>query len=148
MLSEHMIAILEKQRLGFVATNHKNHGPSVSPKGTFIAIDENTIAYGDIRSPGSTQNLREDRRVEVAFVDPIVRRGFRARGTAEIVEKGSDAFDVLRPRFDRWGDLSKRIQRIVVITVSKALPLETPAYDDGATEEELRAAWIETLTAP
>ena len=148
MLSEQMIAILEKQRLGFVATLNKDYGPSVSPKGTFIAVDESTIAYGDIRSPGTTGNLRADSRIEVSFVDPISRRGFRARGTAEIVEKGSDAFDVLRPRFDRWGDLSNRIQRIVVISVTKALPLETPAYDDGATEEELRAAWVTTLTAP
>ena len=148
MLSEHMIATLEKQRLGFVATLNKDHGPSVSPKGTFVAIDENTIAYGDIRSPGSTENLRADPRVEVSFVDPIMRRGFRARGIAEIIEKGSDAFDALRSHFDRWGDLSNRIQRIVVITVTKALPLETPAYDDRETEEELRAAWIATLTAP
>ena len=148
MLSEQMIAILEKQRLGFVATFNKDHGPSVSPKGTFVVIDNATIAFGDIRSPGTLGNLRADPRLEVNFVDPITRRGFRARGTAAIAEKGSGEFDALRPHFDRWGSLSVRIQRIVVIRVTKALPLETPAYDDGATEDELRAAWTATLTAP
>jgi len=29
----------------------------------------------------------------------------------------------------------------VAITVTKALPLTSPAYDDGKTESELRRAW-------
>jgi len=34
-----------------------------------------------------------------------------------------------------------RTRAIVLVAVSRALPLSSPAYDDGATEEELRRLW-------
>jgi len=147
MLTSNMIKVVEKQRLGFVATVSQDGSPRLSPKGTFIVINRQTIAFGDIRSPGTIQNLRRDPRVEVNFVDPIIRRGFRARGWATIHETETAEFSRLRPRFDRWGALAGRISRIVVIAVEAAKPLSTPAYDDGVSEAELRENWTAVLTS-
>ncbi len=147
MLTRNMIKIVEKQRLGFVATVCGDGSPSLSPKGTFVVIDGWTIAFGDIRSPGSIANLRQNPRVEVNFVDPILRRGLRAKGTAKIMEQDSPEFPRLRPHFDRWGALAERISRIVVIAIETAKPLTTPAYDDGVSEEELRENWTAVLTS-
>jgi len=147
MLTQDMIRILERQRLGFVATMCEDGSPSLSPKGTFVAIDSRTIAFGEIRSPGTIANLRRDPRVEVNFVDPIIRRGFRAKGTATIVEQDAAQFPELRPRFARWDELAERISRIVVIEIESAKPLTSPAYDDGVSEHELREQWTAVLTS-
>jgi hypothetical protein len=39
-----MIKILEKQRLGFVATVDNAGAPCLSPEGTFVAVSNTTIA--------------------------------------------------------------------------------------------------------
>ena len=139
MLTPDMKRIIEEQRLGFVATAAADGTPNVSPKGTFVVLDDETIGFGEIRSPGTVRNLRANPRVEVNFVDPFVRKGYRFAGTAMVAERGDDAFDALLGHFS--GALAPRIRAIVTITVTKALPLTSPVYDDGKTEPEVRRAW-------
>jgi predicted pyridoxine 5'-phosphate oxidase superfamily flavin-nucleotide-binding protein len=139
MMTPDMKRIVEEQRLGFVATAAADGTPNVSPKGTFVVLDDVTIAFGEIRSPGTIRNLRDNPRIEVNFVDPFVRRGYRFAGTARVIERGADSFDNLLPHFR--GALAGRIRAIVAITVTKALPLTSPAYDDGTTELALRRLW-------
>ena len=139
MLTPDMKRIIQEQRLGFVATADPNGAPNVSPKGTFIVLDDDTIAFGEIRSPGTIRNLRANPRIEVNFVDPFVRKGYRFAGTAIVVDRGSDAFEALLGRFR--SALAPRMRAIVTITVTKAAALTSPAYDDGKTEPELRRAW-------
>ena len=140
MLTADMKRIVEEQRLGFVATAAADGTPNVSPKGTFVVVDDRTIAFGEIRSPGTIRNLRANPRIEVNFVDPFVRKGYRFAGTAVVVERGNGAFEALLGHF-RGSTLVPRMRAIVTITVTKALPLTSPAYDDGTTEPELRRAW-------
>ncbi len=144
-LTSEMIKTLEKQRLGFVATVSENGEPNVSPKGTFVAIDGGTIAFGEIRSPKTLENLLVRPAVEVNFVDPLSRKGFRAKGTATVHGRGSATFDEQIARFERWGDLAERIKHIVMIDIQTTQALTSPAYDDGAKEADLRAQWAETL---
>ena len=139
MLTPDMRRIVEEQRLGFVATAAPDGTPNVSPKGIFIVLDAETIAFGEIRSPGTIRNLRANPRVEVNFVDPFVRKGYRFAGIAVVVERGDGNFDTLLDRFR--STLARRIRAIVTIRVTKALPLTSPAYDDGTAEPELRRAW-------
>jgi hypothetical protein len=51
MLTPDMRRVIEEQRLGFVATAAPDGTPNVSPKGTFVVLDDRTIAFGEIRSP-------------------------------------------------------------------------------------------------
>ena len=95
MLTADMKRIIEEQRLGFVATAGADGTPNVSPKGTFIVLDDSTIAFGEIRSPGTLRNLNSNPRIEVNFVDPFVRKGYRFAGTAEVVERGAPGFGAL-----------------------------------------------------
>jgi uncharacterized protein len=139
MLTADMRRVIEQQRLGFVATAAPDGTPNVSPKGTFAVLDERTIAFGEIRSPGTMQNLRVNPRVEVNFVDVFTRSGYRFSGTAGVIERGDDGFDVLLAKLR--STLASRIRAIVTISVSRALPLTSPAYDDGTSEAELRRAW-------
>jgi uncharacterized protein len=139
MLTPDMKRIIEEQRLGFVATATPDGTPNVSPKGTFIVLDNSTIAFGEIRSPGTLRNLQANPRVEVNFVDPFVRKGYRFAGTASVIERGTASYTALLSRFR--STLEPRMRAIVTISVSKALPITSPAYDDGTTEAEIRRAW-------
>ena len=139
MLTADMKRVIEEQRLGFVATSAPDGTPNVSPKGTFAVLDDSTIAFGEIRSPGTLQNLKTNPRIEVNFIDVFVRKGFRFAGTASVVERGAPEFESLLPKLG--STLAHRIRAIVTITVTRALPLTSPAYDDGRTEADLRRVW-------
>jgi predicted pyridoxine 5'-phosphate oxidase superfamily flavin-nucleotide-binding protein len=136
MLTADMKRVIDEQRLGFVATAALDGTPNVSPKGTFVVLDDRTIAFGEIRSPGTVRNLRANPRIEVNFVDVFVRKGYRFAGTATVVERGEAGFESMLPNLR--SSIAHRIRAIVVIAVTRALPLTSPAYDDGKTEQELR----------
>ena len=141
MLTDDMKRIVNEQRLGFVATVSADGTPNLSPKGTFAVISDNEIAFMELRSPVTIRNLRANPAVEVNFVDPFVRKGYRFKGKADFVEAGTPKFAQLLPSFERYGALGNRSKLIVVIKVAKALPLITPTYDTGATEPEIRGTW-------
>jgi uncharacterized protein len=139
VLTADMKRLVTDQPLGFVATVGPDGAPNLSPKGTFTVIDERTLAFADIRSPQTIRNLKANPRLEVNFVDPFVRKGYRFSGTARLVQRGEEGFDALLERIR--SSFSPRVRTVVVITVDKAAPLTSPSYDDGRTEAELRKSW-------
>jgi uncharacterized protein len=101
-------------------------------------LDDATIGFGDIRSPGTLRNLKSKSAIEVNVVDPFIRKGYRFAGMATIIERGAPGFDDLLVRFEECGIAVNRLRALVKITVAKALPLISPAYDRGMTESEPR----------
>ncbi len=81
MLNAAAVACIEQVRLGFVASVTSGGRPSVSPKGSFVVLDERTIAFAEIRSPGTISNIGHSPEVEVNFVDSFRRKGWRMRGS-------------------------------------------------------------------
>ena len=141
MMTAGMMQVVREQRLGFVATVNADGTPNLSPKGTFAVVDAATVAFAEIRSPGTLRNLAANPAVEVNFVDAFTRRGYRLFGTARIVHRGGAGIDGLLPLFADYGGLLPRIHTVVLVEVTRALPLSSPAYDDGTSEDELRRAW-------
>lgn len=141
-LPKSAIKTIEMWRLGFVATVTAGGRPNVSPKGTFVVLDDQTIAFGEIRSPQTITNLTNMPELEVNFVDQFTRKGVRIRGAAQMVRRDTDEFAALIGHWETiWGDLAARINVIVKIPVSEAKPLTTPPYDDGVTEAEMIATY-------
>ena len=62
MLTADQTKLIEEYPLGMVATVRADGGPAVSPKGTFVVLDETRIAFAHIRSPATLVNLRRDPR--------------------------------------------------------------------------------------
>jgi len=89
ILTPDMKRIVEEQRLGFVATVCPDGTPNLSPKGTTAVWDDDHLVFADIRSPGTIANLRQNAAVEVNVVDPFVRKGYRFKGVAAVVESGA-----------------------------------------------------------
>ena len=139
VLTPDMKRIVAEHPLGFLATVAPDGTPNVSPKGTFVVLDERTLAFAEIRSPQTIRNLKANPRVEVNFVDPFVRKGYRFAGTATVVERGNPDFDALVGRLQ--SSLGPRMRAVVTIAVTKASPLTSPAYDDGTTEVIIRRSW-------
>ena len=142
ILTDDMKRVINEQKLGFVATVNDDATPNLSPKGTMVVLDDDTIMFGEIRSPNTIANIRANPAMEINFIDPMARTGYRFRGQARIIEGGSNEFETLLPRFDGWGELAGTINAIIALRVERALPLSSPAYDMGATEADLRKTWM------
>lgn len=138
-LNDDMQRLVEHQRLGFVATVCPDGTPNLSPKGTVAVWDDDHLVFADICSPGTIANLRHNPAVEINVVDALGRRGYRFKGTARIVD-GDDELERIIAFYRARGSTSP-IRAGVIISVESAAPLLSPAYDQGATEQELRARW-------
>ena len=139
-LDADMRRVVDEQRLSFVATVNPDGTPNLSPKGSIRVWDDHHLVFGDIRSPNTVRNLEINRTTEINIVDPISRRGYRFRGTAEILRSGANYDRVLA--FLKESGVSSAVGAIVLVRVEKASPVVSPAYDSGASEEEIRATWL------
>jgi uncharacterized protein len=78
--------------------------------------------------------------MEINVVDPIVRKGYRFKGTAQVVGEGP-----LFERIDFYrrerGTARERVRAAVLMRVDHAAPLISPIYDLGTSEEEVTARW-------
>ena len=144
MLTPHHINLINRIRLGFVATVSNEGRPYVSPKGTFIVLNATQLAFAEIRSPQTLLNLTHNAETEVNFVDPFLRKGVRVRGEANILHSTSDEFEKIFPRFkSEWPTLAHRMKAFIEINLTDVKPLSTPPYDDGVSEEEMIALYKE-----
>ena len=147
VLSRDMKRVIEEQKLGFVATVNEDGTPNLSPKATFVVLDDETIAFVEIRSPNTIRNIERGSPVDVNFVDPFVRKGYRFKGTAEVLARGTAAFDAAIGHFAAAGDLLKLVGAVVRIRIGHAASLISPAYDRGQTEDDLRRSWTARFRA-
>jgi hypothetical protein len=86
--------------------------------------------------------------VEVNVVDPIRRKGFRFKGTATVHTGGATYERGLQILRDQGSTANReRVRSIVVIEVTEAAELISPAYDEGATEQAISDSWLDYYTA-
>jgi uncharacterized protein len=139
ILTSDMQRVVREQRLGYVATVCPDGTPNLSPKGTTTIWDDDHLIFADIRSPGTVRNLQHNPAIEVNVVDPIVRKGYRFKGTGRVLKVG-ELFDQIVAFYRRTGTRSP-IRAVVLVRVQRALPLISPAYDSGVTEDAVRGRW-------
>jgi predicted pyridoxine 5'-phosphate oxidase superfamily flavin-nucleotide-binding protein len=139
ILTDDMKRVVSEQRLGFIATVCPDGTPNLSPKGTTAVWDDDHLVFADIRSPGTVANLRANPAIEINVVDQVARRGYRFKGTADVLTEG-DVFDrVVAMRRERGAQ--NPVRSVVLMKVERALPLTSPAYDLGRSEDDVRAEW-------
>jgi len=139
-LTEDMKRVLNEQRLGFVASVSHDGTPNLSPKGTITFWDDEHIIFADICSPQTIANIQQRPVVEINVVDPVARKGYRFKGPAAVYEEGPLFEQALA--FYRQRGTTSPIRHIVLVKVERAMPLISPAYDQGKTEEEIRNTWL------
>ena len=138
-ISEEIKNFVNFQKLGYVATVSKDGTPNLSPKGTIVVMNESTLAFADIRSPQTIQNLQDNPSVEINVVDPFQRLGYRFKGDGKIINEGSE-FDKILDYYINAGIKSK-INSVVVVDVKSMSEVTSPSYDLGVTKDELVSKW-------
>jgi predicted O-methyltransferase YrrM len=144
VLTADMKQVVEEQRLGFFATVCADGTPNVSPKGTIAVWDDDQLIFANIRSPGTLANLRLNPCIEVNVVDPIIRKGYRFKGVASVLDSGTihnRAMDFYKAR----GVPTEILREVVLIRVQSAQPLISPAYDLGLSEDEVRTLFLQRM---
>ena len=139
LISNEIRSFVNYQKLGYVATVSADNTPNLSPKGTIIAIDGSHLAFADIRSPQTIENLKMNSSVEINIVDPIHRKGFRFKGNGNITDNGKQ-FEEILEQYKKNGVKSK-INAIVIVTVDTLDEVTSPSYALGITEDELVLKW-------
>jgi predicted pyridoxine 5'-phosphate oxidase superfamily flavin-nucleotide-binding protein len=150
MLTEDMQRVVREQRLGFYATVCADGSPNLSPKGSTYVWDDDHLFFAHVRSPQTVDNIRRGSLVEVNIVDPLVRKGYRFKGSGEVHDRGTNRYDEGVERLREAGStLVDRIKAIVVIEVLEARAVVSPVYDDGRlTEADVARMFRERLTGP
>ena len=148
VLTDDMKRVVTEQRLGFMATVCPDGTPNVSPKGTTDVWDDDHLVFADLRSPQTIRNLKANPSIEINVVDQLVRKGYRFKGTATVHTEG-EIFDRALERYADRGlaEYRERVRGVVLVRVERALPLTSPVYDLGYTEEQVRADYTERLRA-
>ena len=142
MLTDVMKQIISENTIALVATVTPDGAPAVSPKATVAILDDCHLAFCDIRSPQTTRNIRVNPAIELNFIDVFRRQACRVTGTASYASKGEARFVDLRNNFTPWDYLGDRIRGCIVIEITRAEHILSPAYDVGAEEDELKAHWL------
>jgi hypothetical protein len=141
-LTEDMQRVVREQSLGFVATVRPDGTPALSPKGTTTVWDSGHLVFLHLFSPHTVDNIRHNPTVEINVVDPIARKGYRFVGVGRVLDSGDEYEQILDwYTSERGGDYRARAKGAVLVAVTAAEPLISPAYDDGTTETEVRARW-------
>jgi uncharacterized protein len=147
-LTDDMKRVVTEQRLAFVATVCPDGTPNLSPKGTIAVWNDDHLVFVDIRSPGTVANLRKNPVMEINVVDPFARKGYRFKGVGEVIAEGERFEEIMRFYRGRWVDAVReereaQVRAFVLMKVERALPLISPAYDDGLSDERaIRKHWI------
>ena len=143
VITKEMKQLIERVRLCFAATVDSEGRPNLSPKGSIRVWDEDHLVFADIASPNTVENIKKNPHIEINVVDQILRRGYRFKGTAEVLYDGP-IFD--RVTNDFWSQEGSQypVNGVVKIRVEKAFPVLSPAYtfNPGVKEEDVKAIWL------
>src|SRR5207342_2896614 len=125
VLDDDMKRVVREQRLGYVASVCPDGTPNLSPKGTTAVWDDDHLVFANLRSPGTIANLRQNASVEVNVVDPFLRKGYRFKGVASVLESGALYEKAIAFYKDRGSRVSA-IREVVLVRVRSAQPIDSP----------------------
>ena len=127
--------------LAYVATVTEDGLPNLSPKGSLKVVDEHTLAFGEIASPGTMRNLRHTPYVDINVLDVFRRRGYRFRGPATVTDD-KELIEFLGA--DLGADYP--IRSAVRVEVEETRALISPIYwVTDATEVDVVRIWEKRL---
>ncbi len=123
LITEDMADLLAGTGLAYVASVNPDGTPNLSPKSSVRACDGENLVFANVASPRTIRNIAINSAVEINVFDPARRRGFRFRGTAELVHD-PELVDLvaaeLGPEYP--------IDGVVKIRVEAATPVWSPVY--------------------
>lgn len=141
LLTNEIKEFVKRQKLGFIATVCPDGTPNLSPKGTTTVWDDDHLIFADIYSPGTINNLLINPSIEINIVDGFIRKGFRFKGTGKVLSNGPLFEEIVSFYKSRGATYS--IRHIVLVNVERIVPVISPVYDTGISEEDVKKKWID-----
>jgi hypothetical protein len=137
------IDLVERARLGYVATVTPAGEPHVSPKGTAWLLDGGQqLGFAHIHSHRTVRNLDQNPALVLSVVDVFQRRGLIVHGRARVHGLDTEAYGRLAAAYgDRRGSVPTGVHAFVVADITGWEPVLSPAYDDGAGVVAVEARW-------
>ena len=130
---------INTERLCFVATVTPDAKPNISPKGSILQRSPTQLAFAEIRSPDTINNLKSNPAIEINIISPVARRGYLFRGRGRILYSGHDFNEVMV--LVRNIGIKSAVRAIVLVDVDHIEEVKSPLYDLGYSEEQIRSVW-------
>lgn len=128
MINDDIKKYIDKSVLCWLATCDKEFMPSVSPKEIFTYQDDSTLLIANLASPNSIDNIKDNPNVCVSFVDIFIQKGYKIKGTAQIIDRIDLNFSLkVKPLTDLFTDKFP-IKSVIEITVTKVEIIKAPSY--------------------
>lgn len=124
-ITDEIKQFVETVKISYVATADRKGMPNVSPKGPLRIVDNKTIAFADLFSKKTRENIKENPNVAVSVVDVDALRGYQFRGTAELITEGP-LFDQICHEIERPYHITPKVKSIVKIHVKDIYDLAPP----------------------
>ena len=136
MLNKPVLDYINRSVLCWLATVDADGAPNVSPKEVFCAYGSQLVLIANIASPTSVRNIRAEPRVCVSFVDIFVQKGYKLKGTAELVRSEDARYVELEPPLLAITKGLFPIRGIIAVQVNAVEPIVAPSYSliPGTTE--------------
>lgn len=93
-MSKEVLEFVKKTKPAYLATASKEGVPNISPKGSMMVMDEETLIFASLFPGKTSQNIAENKHVSIAYVDPATFRGYQLKGEAQILRSGKVYDDV------------------------------------------------------
>jgi len=145
ILTQEIKEFVRQEKLGFVATVCPDGTPNLSPKGTTTIWDDDHLVFADIHSPGTVANLLVNPSIEINIVDVFIRKGYRFKGIGKVLSEGSLFDEVIA--FYKNGGSKYIIHNIILVKVERIIPLSSPVYDTGISEDDVIKRWTDHWNA-
>ena len=98
-----------------VGTASKDGWPQISPKGSVMVYDQETLAYWERSRRSAMENVGENPKVVIYYSNPSTRTRWRFYGTATIHESGPIRDDVMRKTIQAELDRDPERQGVAVL---------------------------------
>jgi predicted pyridoxine 5'-phosphate oxidase superfamily flavin-nucleotide-binding protein len=147
LLTGEMRRMIQTTGLCFAATVGEDGAPNLSPKASLAVIDDEHIGFADCMSPQTVANVRHNPAMEINVVDIFLRRGYRFKGTAEVIDEGPDFDAVANAFWAKAGD-AYPVNHVVRMKVESARPVNSPIYiyEPELSEDEIRDRYLGVYT--
>lgn len=128
MISNEVKNYIDRSVLCWLATSNSENEPNVSPKEIFTWLNDTTLLIANVASPNSVDNIKDNPKVCVSFVDVFVQKGFKLKGIATLIDKTDVDFkEKVKPLTDLFTDQFP-IKAVIEIKVTKVDVIQAPSY--------------------
>ena len=127
MLTPEIKKYVEKSVLCWLATSSADNVPNVSPKEAFTYLDDELVV-ANIASPQTVQNIEENAKVCVSFIDVHIQKGFQVKGTARIISEEEQDFSKYQNALEELTEGKYPYPSVTIISAEDIKRIIAPSY--------------------